>query len=260
MPSKYPAHPVAIGQTFHYLTVVAKYRFGLWVCRCRCGRETKVAGAKLVSGHSKSSRCGCWRKDHPPEPAIKDKLGQRYGRLTVVKYVGIKKHQAFWLCQCDCGNTAERICGALREGGTTSCGCMVLDLGKYPGHRAWQAKNRHAYGLAASRGLYRTYRKAAEKRGLPFTLSFDVFADLTRQDCHYCGTPPKQCFKSLRSHGAFVYNGLDRIDNTGGYTTDNVVPACFVCNSAKGTRSMDDFASWIVTVYGRLAVSGKRSA
>jgi hypothetical protein len=135
MPSKYPAHPVAIGQTFHYLTVVAKYRFGLWVCRCRCGRETKVAGAKLVSGHSKSSRCGCWRKDHPPEPAIKDKLGQRYGRLTVVKYVGIKKHQAFWLCQCDCGNTAEIISGALREGGTKSCGCMVLDLGKYPGHQ-----------------------------------------------------------------------------------------------------------------------------
>lgn len=34
-----------------------------------------------------------------------DLVGQRFGRLTVIKRHGTKKNgNASWLCQCDCGN------------------------------------------------------------------------------------------------------------------------------------------------------------
>ncbi len=43
--------------------------------------------------------------------------------------------------------------------------------------------------------------------------------------CHYCGEPIKlTCY------------GLDRKDNSRGYTLDNVVPSCFPCNASKLDR------------------------
>ncbi len=50
------------GQTFHYLTVIAKaQKLGnhiRWNCLCRCGAETTVSTSDLRSNHTKS--CGCW--------------------------------------------------------------------------------------------------------------------------------------------------------------------------------------------------------
>ena len=44
---------------------------------------------------------------------------------------------------------------------------------------------------------------------------------------HYCGG-----VKSM---------GLDRVDNARGYTTDNVVPACTVCNLMKKDMPPEEF-------------------
>lgn len=60
-----PGHHIEPGQVFKRLTALhpiegdPKCR---WTCRCACGKETRVAAAKLVSGLSKS--CGCWRRDN----------------------------------------------------------------------------------------------------------------------------------------------------------------------------------------------------
>lgn len=56
--------------------------------------------------------------------AIKDCTGQRFGRLLVVAFHGSPDGNALWLCRCDCGS--ERVCHgtALRNGHTTSCGCL----------------------------------------------------------------------------------------------------------------------------------------
>lgn len=56
-----------------------------------------------------------------PHPSnFKDITGQKFSRLTVIKYIGNFK----WLCKCDCGK--ERVCygGDLRQGKTKSCGCL----------------------------------------------------------------------------------------------------------------------------------------
>lgn len=51
-----------------------------------------------------------------------DLTGQRFGRLTVIKYVG----ESQWLCKCDCGNETIVDRGHLRTGHTKSCGCLKL--------------------------------------------------------------------------------------------------------------------------------------
>jgi hypothetical protein len=58
------------------------------------------------------------------------------------------------------------------------------------------------------------------------TLSYDEYVKIIAPDsCHYCGaTLPKRGY------------GLDRIDNSRGYSIDNVVPCCFACNSIRGNN------------------------
>ena len=56
-------------------------------------------------------------------PRIKDKTGQRYGRL-VVKEIDLNKssRKTFWICECDCGNIVSIRSDTL--GSTNSCGCL----------------------------------------------------------------------------------------------------------------------------------------
>ena len=57
-----------------------------------------------------------------------DLVGQRFGRLTVIKEYGKDKHgKVLWLCKCDCGNEVITRSDKLRGGGIKSCGCYKKD-------------------------------------------------------------------------------------------------------------------------------------
>lgn len=49
-----------------------------------------------------------------------DLTGQKFGKLTVIKYVGGSKH----LCKCDCGNESIVFTSNLKRNHTKSCGCL----------------------------------------------------------------------------------------------------------------------------------------
>lgn len=57
-------------------------------------------------------------------------LGKRYGRLTVISFVGVRNHLAYWLCECDCGTILEVAGNSLRTGNTSSCGCLAKELSR----------------------------------------------------------------------------------------------------------------------------------
>ena len=64
-----------------------------------------------------------------------DLTGQRYGRLTVIKYEGTHYSKGFnahslWRCKCDCGNEVVVIGNNLRTGNTKSCGCLWSENAK----------------------------------------------------------------------------------------------------------------------------------
>lgn len=59
---------------------------------------------------------------------FKDISGQKFGRLTVIKRLGVDKSRSVvWLCKCDCGNYIEVKGTELRRGRTTSCGCYRIE-------------------------------------------------------------------------------------------------------------------------------------
>ena len=53
-----------------------------------------------------------------------DLTEKRFGRLTVIKRVGTKNDSPLWLCECECGNSAEINTRSLSTGNTKSCGCI----------------------------------------------------------------------------------------------------------------------------------------
>ena len=50
-------------------------------------------------------------------------LDKKFGKLTVIKFLGSHDNQRWWLCQCECGNTKELPTSRLNRG-IKSCGCI----------------------------------------------------------------------------------------------------------------------------------------
>ena len=90
----------------------------MWHCQCDCGGTVIASSAELKAGDRKS--CGCL--SHPP---LKDWVGKRFGKLTVVAYDGKRNGSHYWRCQCDCGNETVVPQSSLKSGRTKSCGCLV---------------------------------------------------------------------------------------------------------------------------------------
>lgn len=56
---------------------------------------------------------------------VKDRVGQRFGKLVVIRATGkYKRGSAVWFCQCDCGGFCEASASSLQVGYTKSCGCL----------------------------------------------------------------------------------------------------------------------------------------
>ena len=90
---------------------------------------------------------------------VKDLVGQKFGRLKVIRREGsTKEGRAQWLCKCECGR--EIVVGGtlLRRGFTKSCGCYRSELMKvkrskyvaYKGEWITQSQLAEKLGLAAS--------------------------------------------------------------------------------------------------------------
>ena len=56
-----------------------------------------------------------------------DLTGQKFGKLTVIKRDFSRKKRAYWICQCECGNTTTVASCDLRSGHTQSCGCKCFE-------------------------------------------------------------------------------------------------------------------------------------
>lgn len=102
----------------------------MWLVRCDCGVEKTMRRESLINGRSKS--CGCSRKRFKQTKQDKrySLVNKRFGRLWVIWRAGSKKYgangssNALWECKCDCGKLVKVTAKALREGHTTSCGCL----------------------------------------------------------------------------------------------------------------------------------------
>ncbi|MCK9569747.1 hypothetical protein M0R72_12460 [Candidatus Pacearchaeota archaeon] len=72
------------GKKFNRLTAIQRYsidRSGsvVWECICDCGKQVKVRGSSLTTGHAKS--CGCYKSDVKRKQMLGDKQPMRKSEL-----------------------------------------------------------------------------------------------------------------------------------------------------------------------------------
>lgn len=105
--------------------------------------------------------------------------------------------------------------------------------------REWRERNaehfkmymrKYHYGVE---GKWVWYKRRATENQLPIDDEHheQEIKDLFLSLCTYCAREPD----------IYDVNGLDRIDNTKGYTIDNIVSCCKSCNMMKGKISVTDF-------------------
>lgn len=170
------------------------------------------------------------------------KEGEKFNRLTVIKALGGKSG---YLCQCDCGNETIARGHSLTSGRHASCGCLAKEK---------MALRNFKEGFQALKNeIFKNYQKAAKRRGYFFELNKEQFNNLISGNCHYCGVEPLTNWfgtkRTIIDTSKFKYNGVDRIDNSIGYTMDNCVSCCKFCNNAKNTMTTEDFITHINRVY-----------
>lgn len=166
--------------------------------------------------------------------------GDRFGRLTVLRKDGVHRKpcgttQSKYLCQCDCGNQVSVIGQNLRKGNTKSCGCLakeVKDGKKLPGNRG------------VINQIILQYKRHARDRGFSWELDYEDVAKTIKRPCYYCGSIDSNHKVTKNCKEGFDHNGIDRVDSSRGYTIDNVVPCCKICNRAKNNMDQRDFIAW----------------
>lgn len=174
---------------------------------------------------------------------IENLVGQKFGRWTLIRFAGRweGRPDQHWECECDCGTLRIVRLGGLKIGHSRSCGCWANELRR--------DKLTLPDGEASFNVLFKRYKAHAEKRGLLFNLNRGEFEKLTKQDCHYCGIKPGHVITGKST--PYVYNGIDRVDNSRGYNSDNVVSCCGPCNKMKWTTPVDEFLDRVHRIVAR---------
>lgn len=137
-------------------------------------------------------------------------IGQKYGRLTVTGFVH-KGKKWYWECTCECGNSIITQAYLVRNGHTSSCGCLQRE-------RASEASLVH--GQTNSR-LYRIYNGMKNRCYNQKQQSYENYGGRGITIC-------EEWLKSFTafeewslSHGYADDLSIDRIDNNGDYSPKN---------------------------------------
>lgn len=227
------------GQQIFKITLVAptgEYqgsgRAKIWEALCECGNTLNIVPYSI----GETTNCGCKYRN------------KKFAKLTLLCPSDQKRRTAIlWKALCDCGNITYVVPSKVAAGTTKSCGCLS-DANIPPINRKWSPV------ISSARRCYRHYSDG--------DCVFESFYLLSQEPCYYCGSPPhaitndsnyrKDASNFQKEQGNFIYNGLDRIDNSLGHDVDNVVPCCWTCNRTKSDTNFIDYVSRISKTYGRL--------
>lgn len=93
-----------------------------YLCVCDCGKTVMKTDSYLRKKSGVIPSCGCVKQE-TLNPRIKNVVGMKYGRLTVlddIPFSGVRKLK----CICDCGNVKYIAKRDVLSGHTKSCGCL----------------------------------------------------------------------------------------------------------------------------------------
>ena len=174
------------------------------------------------------------------------RVGVKKGSKILVKIEDIKKKSNIPIIyRCD-------VCGSLHSvKAFTVFGRENSQFNKNGHTYCYRCSNKNRSGVNNPRykhgnNRFCEYRNNAKKRKIDFSLTVEQFADLTGQECHYCGGYSSEW--EAKSRG----NGIDRKDSSRGYFEGNCVPCCSKCNFVKNSMPYDAFVKYVTRIYERV--------
>ena len=142
--------------------------------------------------------------------------GQKLGKLLVLNKFNSNPKEVRWDCLCDCGNKKNVSTHCLRNGHVKSCGCF-------------QRKRPYE-------SLYNKLKWVASDRCNSLNITYEEYVEFTKiTQCHYCGSAIKWDKHFIHKGNSHGYK-LDRKDNNKGYSKDNCVVCCSMCNFVKSDK------------------------
>lgn len=100
--------------------------------------------------------------------------------------------------------------------------------------RSPKGKESHAKWSKNPKSIYATIKMSSDKRNIDLFMTLEDFTmwyNSQKRICVYCNREESEVIKDR--NGRFGRLTIDRIDNAKGYTTDNIVLACYRCNDIK---------------------------
>lgn len=144
---------------------------------------------------------------------MNDFIGKKFGRLTVVEYVGKDKNKkSMFLCECDCGKSKVVKRNNLVTGTTKSCGCIKVELLKNKSKK--YSKNTHEKLYNTWTGMkQRCYNSNAER--------YPIYGARGIEICDEWKNSFVDFAEWALSNGYQEGLSIDRIDPNGNYEPSN---------------------------------------
>jgi len=137
----------------------------------------------------------------------------------------------------DCGINLEEYISGLRDKKIQRCDKCYEKMRCIEEKRERDERNYKAERKKNIDPHYRLYKKGAIQRNLWFELSIQQFSEIVNKPCFYCNT-----------HIQNEVIGIDRINSELGYSLENCVPCCEICNFMKSDMNVKDFLTHITKI------------
>lgn len=174
-------------------------------------------------------------------------IGKTFNMIEVLSFSHVENRRRFYNIKClNCNNNSymrsDRFTGTQKLNTCKNCrqsNAILKSINR--------ATPDTVYNV-----LYLQSVNGAKNRNLDFNLSLEEFKKIISGNCNYCGKEPvlSGISKNYNKTGVPVKNnGIDRLDNKIGYTINNCVPCCKMCNFMKKNYIVSEFLNHISTIY-----------
>jgi hypothetical protein len=156
-----------------------------------------------------------------PRNAV-DMTGQRFGRLVVQRRAGSAPNgRATWRCRCDCGQEHTVRGDVLRQGMTSSCGCIGAEVRAITAAATGRRNRTHGHSTGGTNTPeYQTWASMLRRCYTPSATSFKWYGALGVKVCDRWRTSFEDFLTDMGARPSPTHS-IDRINPSGDYEPGN---------------------------------------
>ena len=153
-----------------------------------------------------------------------DVIGQKFGLLTAIQYVGKYRNDNLVECVCECGNTAVRRQSQLKAGGAKSCGCLkrkaAIENSKKRGDISGKNNPNYRHGFEGTKIIH-VWKSMQDRCYNPKCVSYKNYGARGISVCDEWRNDRAAFCRWALDNGYEEGLSIDRIDNDGNYSPEN---------------------------------------